>query len=184
MEPIRNKQSRRGDPSKRYPQRIKDAVLRMMLPPENLSNTEIHQIVGIPIDTIKKWRSKWKAAGKLQPADNALTADKWSSDSKFAVVMETIKLNEIELTKYCLSKGLSPDQVRIWQENCIKANTQATTTLGELMENEKQNKTEIQQIKKCLKGMEAELAEARALLDLRKKVEAIWGTSETAQEEE
>jgi hypothetical protein len=98
--------------------------------------------------------------------------------------METIKLNEIELTKYCLSKGLSPDQVRIWQENCIKANTQATTTLGELMENEKQNKTEIQQIKKCLKGMEAELAEARALLDLRKKVEAIWGTSETAQEEE
>ena len=54
MEPEKNKQRHIVDRSKRHPKRIKDAVLRMMLPPENLGNTEIHQIFGIPVDTIKK----------------------------------------------------------------------------------------------------------------------------------
>jgi hypothetical protein len=35
--------------------------------------------------------------------------DKWSSEEKFAVVMETSSLSEVELSEYCRVKGLYPE---------------------------------------------------------------------------
>ena len=42
--------------------------------------------------------------------DNKLT-DEWPAEAKFAVVLETAALSEIELSEYCRRKGLYPEQV-------------------------------------------------------------------------
>lgn len=39
---------------------------------------------------------------------NDQTSDKWSSQDKFLVVMETFSMNELELGEYCRKKGLYP----------------------------------------------------------------------------
>ena len=184
MGPEENKQPTKGESFKHYSPRIKEAVLKMMLPPENMGVTEVHEILGIPTSTLKKWRARWRAKGEMEPRNNVKAADKWSSDSKFAVVMETIKLSEIDLVKYCLKNGLSSEQVRKWQDNCLRANADIRTDISELLLKEKKKEQELDRIKKSMKKTEAELAEARALLNLRKKVEAIWGTSKTEKEEE
>ncbi len=45
--------------------------------------------------------------------------DKWASEEKFAVVMETSSLSEVELSDYCRVKGLYPEQIK----SCIAGNT-------------------------------------------------------------
>ncbi len=56
------------------------------------------------------------------PRDNKLT-DEWPADAKFAVVLETAALAEIELREYCRRKGLYPEQVQQWRQACIAQTT-------------------------------------------------------------
>ena len=47
--------------------------------------------------------------------------DKWSSEEKLAVVLETATLNETELPEYCRKKGLYSEQITEWKITCLKA---------------------------------------------------------------
>ena len=92
--------------------------------------------------------------------------------------METIKLNEAELSEYCRQKGLYPEQVHKWQENCENANSDIPGRIAEIMQQDKATQKELRQVKKELQRKDAALAETAALLVLRKKAEAIWGASD------
>ncbi len=50
----------------------------------------------------------------------------WSSEQKFVVVLETAALNETQLAEYCRKKGLYPQQVSDWREQCALANSGTT----------------------------------------------------------
>ena len=60
------------------------------------------------------------------PGDNKLT-DEWPAEAKFAVVLETAALSEIELSEYCRRKGLYPEQVQQWRQACILGQQSART---------------------------------------------------------
>jgi transposase-like protein len=47
------------------------------------------------------------------------TSDEWSGEAKFAVVVETSVMSEAELSQYCREKGLYPEQVRSWKQDCL-----------------------------------------------------------------
>ncbi len=160
-----------------YPRKVKETAIRMMLPPENKSISQIEQMLGIPETTLKKWRQELRANGHPAPANDE-PADQWSSHDKFLIVMETIKLNEAELSEYCRQKGLYPEQVHKWQENCENANSDIPGRISEIMQQDKATQKELRQVKKELQRKEAALAETAALLVLRKKAEAIWGASD------
>jgi len=51
------------------------------------------------------------------------SSDKWSSEEKFSVVLETATLSEVELNEYCRVKGLYSEQVKAWKQACIAVNT-------------------------------------------------------------
>ena len=53
------------------------------------------------------------------------TPDKWSHETKFAVVVETASLFESELGEYCRTKGLFIDQVK----QCIQVFTVVSNKL-------------------------------------------------------
>lgn len=160
-----------------YTRRIKETAIRMMLPPENTTLRQISETLGISEATLKKWRQELRANGHAAPANND-QADQWSSRDKFLIVMETINLGEAELSEYCREKGLFPDQVKQWQENCLQANSNIPGQIAELMQQDKSLQKELRLTKKELQRKEAALAETAALLVLRKKAEAIWGTSD------
>ena len=158
-----------------YTRRVKEAAIRMMLPPESKPLTKISETLGIPLGTLKKWQQELRASGHAAPANDD-PADQWSSKDKFLIVIETINLNEAELSEYCRQKGLYPEQVRQWQEICIRANGEIPGQIAEMMQQDKAMQRELRQIKKELQRKESALAETAALLVLRKKAEAIWGT--------
>ena len=94
----------------------------------------------------------------------------WSSAEKFAVVLETAPLNEAERAEYARRKGLYVEQIAAWMQACRDANG----ALGERSEN-RTDKKRIHELERELNRKEKALAEAAALLVLRKKAQAIWG---------
>ena len=109
---------------------------------------------------------------------NGKNAAEWSSADKFGVVLETASFNEAELAQYCRSKGLFVEQVSQWREVCQQANAAPSELNRELREQSKSDRKEIKQLKKDLQRKEKALAEAAALIILRKKAQAIWGEPE------
>ena len=94
---------------RRYSPERKEALLKKLLPPHNMSVAELARQEGISDVTLYAWRNQAKAGGAAVPGDQKLT-DNWSAESKLAVVIETATLSEIELSEYCRSKGLYPQQ--------------------------------------------------------------------------
>jgi hypothetical protein len=66
----------------------------------------------------------------------------------------------------------------LWGAACRSANANATEQAREQRHQSKDDKKRIEQLEKELQRKEKALAEAAALLILRKKAQAIWGDKE------
>ena len=147
------------------------------MPPSNKPVSVLAREHGISEQTLYTWRRELKSQGVPVPG-NGKNAEEWSSKDKFGVVLETAQLNEAELAAYCRSKGLFAEQIAAWREACQEANAQPADRHREQQEQTKNDRREIKQLKKDLQRKEKALAEAAALIILRKKAVAIWGDSE------
>ncbi|MCM3390722.1 transposase [Ureibacillus chungkukjangi] len=161
----------------RYTAEQKQAVVARMMPPQNEAVAKINEETGITEATLYKWRKEARAKGSATPG-NGQTSDKWSSHDKFLVVMETFSMNEAELAEYCRRKGLYREQIESWKEVCLQANGQAFDQAKQLNGQLKEEKQRAKALEKDLQKKEKALAEAAALLLLRKKAQAIWGDEE------
>ena len=146
-----------------------------MSPPQRQSVARISEELGIHVMTLYKWRKAWRLQGEVVPASEK-EPEGWSAADKFTVVLETAGLNATELSAYCRQKGLYPEQVDRWRQASQDANEKPVLTMKEQKELEKlraQDQREIKQLKQELRRKEKALAEAAALLMLRKKWEAF-----------
>jgi transposase-like protein len=161
----------------RLPKARKDAILSKMLAPHPPSIRELAQREGISEATLYNWRNQLRKEGRPVP-EHDRSSENWSAQTKFAVVLETATLSEIDLTEYCRAKGLFPEQVKHWREISIQAHAEVETTDAA---GAKQNKAQGKQIKRLEREVlrkDKALAEAAALLLLQKKVRALWGENE------
>jgi len=159
---------------KTYSAERREALVRRMMPPENALVSALARETGITEQTLYTWRRQAKGQGLAVPGDGK-NPEGWSSEDKFAVVLETAPLNSAELAEYCRRKGLYPEQIAAWRAACLAANANATEQAREQRHQSKDDKQRIRQLEKELQRKEKALAEAAALLILRKKAQAIWG---------
>ncbi len=160
---------------RRYSEAVKADVRKRMSPPQRQSVARISEELGIHVMTLYKWRKAWRLQGEVVPASEK-EPEGWSAADKFTVVLETAGLNATELSAYCRQKGLYPEQVDRWRQASQDANEKPVLTMKEQKELEKlraQDQREIKQLKQELRRKEKALAEAAALLMLRKKWEAF-----------
>jgi transposase-like protein len=162
---------------KRYSAERREAVLRKMLPPHRRSIPELAKEEGISEATLYIWRKAARAAGRLLP-DGDNTPEGWTSQDKFAAVLETAALSAAELAEYCRKRGLYPEQVRAWRGACEQANDWDNAQSRRLKAARKGDEKRIRELERELRHKEKALAETAALLVLRKKAEAIWGKDE------
>jgi len=158
-----------------YTREIKAVAIKMMLPPNSKPLSHINEQTNIPIATLTKWREELRKNGHAAPTGEE-QSEKWSSRDKFLIVVETMPMNETELSEYCRQKGLFPEQVKQWQEVCQEANGGTASDLVEASRHQRTVEKELKVVRKELQRKESALAEAAALLILSKKAEAIWGT--------
>lgn len=160
---------------KQYSEEFKANIIAKMLPPNNVGVPELARETGIPKDTLYTWRIKHlkfngDATAKQVPSGGL------SSEEKFAVVVQSASLNEVELSEYGRRKGLYPQQISTWREACLQANASAAVKVDR--EKRRQQAREIKQLEAELRRKEKALAEAAALLMLQKKVQALWAEPE------
>lgn len=161
----------------RYSLERREWAVRQMMPPQNRTIAELEEETGITAATLYAWRNKARALGVAVPGDGKNAAD-WSSEEKFRVVLESASLGETGLGEYCRRKGLLPEQIAQWREACEQANARAAVSGREAREQEKSSRKRIRALEKELRRKDAALAEAAALLVLRKKLAALRGEVE------
>jgi transposase len=161
----------------RYTKELKDEVLKRMMPPNNESVKKISEDTGITETTLYNWRKESRIAGNATPGDGQVS-ERWSSEDKFLIVMESYSMNEADLAEYCRKKGLYKEQVIAWRSACLRANGSETDAPKHRSQDLKEEKKRGKLLEKELRKKEKALVEAATLLLLRKKVRAIWGDQE------
>ena len=148
-----------------------------MMPPNNIPIPRLAEETGISDVTLYTWRKQARVEGIAVPADGK-NPEKWSSEDKFAIVLEAASLNEAELAEYCRRKGLYAEQITAWRKACLQANANSAAQAKEQREQGKKDRKQIKKLERELQRKEKALAEAAALLVLKKKAQAIWGEAE------
>jgi len=158
----------------RYSSERKEAILKNLLPPHNMTVAEISRQEGVSAQTLYNWRDKARTLGKPVPGKKSSPED-WSAETKLAVIVETTPLSESELSQYCREKGLYLEQVQRWKKECLQGFQSSEAQNKAIRQQAKTDKAEIKTLKKELRYKEKALAETAALLVLRKKLDALLG---------
>ena len=151
-----------------YSAERKEAVMQQMLPPQTMPIPRLAEETGISAVTLYSWRKQARVEGIAVPAAGK-NPEKWSSQDKFAIVLEAASLNEAELAEYCRKKGLYVEQVASWRKACLQANASSAAQAKIQREQTKQGRQQIKKLAGELRRKEKALAEAAALLILQKK---------------
>lgn len=160
-----------------YSNKFKETAIKRMLPPENASVKRLSKEIGVSDVALYTWRKEAYKRGYTMSGDTK-NPEKWNAHEKMLVVVESYSMNEEELSEYCRRRGLYKEQIIAWRETCIKANQPSTGPAKYSPEEHKDDKKRIKELEKELNRKEKALAEAAALLVLRKKAQAIWGEDE------
>ncbi len=134
-----------------------------------LSLREYAEANGIAKSTLYTWCS--------QTADrpNTMKTSTLSAEQRFHIVLETAKLNEVELSEFCRKQGVFPADVQEWRQASIAATKPKAAPVSA---ESKADKKRIKRLEKDLNRKDKALAETTALLVLRKKFNAIYGLDE------
>ena len=154
------------------------AVLKKLEPPNAVALRQLAKEEGISEATLHIWRRDARSQGRLLPDADA-GPEGWTSRDKFAAVVETAALNEADLAAYCRQRGLYAEQIQAWRTACEQANDWERASSQRLGQATKDEKRRIKALERDLARKEKALAEAAALLVLRKNAAAIWGTART-----
>ncbi|MBT6702246.1 MAG: transposase [Gammaproteobacteria bacterium] len=161
----------------RYSTEFKESIIKKMMPPNPISVSQLVKETGVSDVTLYKWRKDYSNQGIAVPA-NPNNSERWTAEDKLAVVIETASLNEAQLSEYCRSKGLYPEQVNEWKTFALTGYQNSHQMKKKKTLNQQQDKKKIKQLEAELRRKEKALAETAALLVLSKKCQAIWGESE------
>lgn len=162
---------------KRYSEQRKNAVLQKILDPEGVSIAALSLEEGISRWTLYDWR-KQSLGGEPPLPDKGRRSDTLSAEAKFAIVVETATLPEAELSQYCRERGLYPEHIKTWKQAFIEGiapGGRSPLADRTALQNERKRSKSLE---RELNRKEKALAEAAALLVLRKKAKAIWGEDE------
>jgi len=156
-----------------YSETFKAGMVRRMVGPEGLSaNALSQQLGGLPHQTtLSEWRRQ--TTGEETMGSSKLKKSRrpqdWTAGEKLEVVLEAASLPEEQLGAFLRGRGLHQAHLDQWREQMLQG-------LASPRKSKKSPETRrIAELERDLKRKDAALAEASALLILKKKAQAIWG---------
>ena len=164
----------------KYSKEYRESILWRIMPPNSESIARIAKEEGISEQTLRNWQKRARRDGYAAPGTDA-QSEKWSTQDKFVIVVETASMNESELAEYARKKGLYVEQIKAWRDACMNANGGIAKEAARLNRALRDSQKERRKLERELHRKEKALAEAAALLVLRKKARAIWGDPEDEQ---
>lgn len=160
----------------RYPDGFKMRMVQRLSGPTAVSANMLAEEVGVAQSTLSKWlreaasidqnySQKVKTHMPKRPQD-------WTAEEKLQTVIEAASLSDEEFGEFLRRKGIHEAQLNEWRSLMIGGLAPHAKTKS------KSKSSEIRKIKKLEKELHRKdkaLAEASALLVLKKKAQEIWG---------
>jgi transposase-like protein len=160
----------------KYSEGFRNSVLRKVLPPNNQSVYSVAKEFGVSAITIHSWLSKLKEGTlSFNTEGSDPTPSERGVSEKFKLVMESKMLADEELGEWLRQHGLHSEHLVLWEQELEGI---VTNKQQELKHQIAELKNEIKVLKKERIRDKSAMAEALALLTLKKKVDALMGLDE------
>jgi len=143
-----------------------------------ISATQLGKETGLHQATLSRWLKEAstlerKMARKKSPPPTQQPPkqpQEWTPEEKLAIVLEASGLSEGELGVYLRSKGIHAAVLEEWRRQAL-AGIRGTERASKLQTDSRK----VRELERELRRKEKALAEAAALLVLKKKAQEIWG---------
>lgn len=154
----------------------KQAIIEKVLSKDGRTVREIAQAHNIGYSTLKRWLKNNLDHGIIDSDKPVKKNQALSLSERFQHLMATASLDETATGIYCRENGLYAIQLTEWKEAFMTKEPmiKKQDNLAELKALRLENK----QLKQDVKRKNSALAEATALLILKKKADLIWGEAE------
>jgi transposase len=161
-----------------YSAEFKEKLLAKALSPNAPPIIELARKSNIPYPTLYAWiyKSKQMNKAKLNEVSAAIRPKDKTAEAKLQAVIDTFQMTEEERGAYCRKHGFYTYHLNEWKKQVLMGLNPADSR--ENKAEQRQLTAEIKQLKSELNRKEKALAEASALLILKKKASLIWGDSE------
>jgi len=156
----------------KYSVGFRNSVLRKVLPPENRSVYQVAKEVGISAITIQSWLSRLKDGTMIiEAGDFEPTPGQRGAEEKLKLLLESKSVTDANLGDWLRRHGLHSEHLSLWEQE-----------LGDILKDKQQQlRKENAELKKQIKQLQREItkkdkamAEALAIITLKKKVAAIY----------
>jgi len=164
-----------------YSTETKEAIVKQVFSKESLSLAEIARRNNLPPSTLDGWvkQAQLKAVGNASGSETTRSVSSLvplGAAERLEHLLASAKLSEVELGAYCRERGLYSFQLDQWKkefrvQDKEKAKEQENAELKAL-------RGEVKRLRSELNRKDKALAEASALLILKKKADLIWGDPE------
>jgi transposase-like protein len=166
-----------------YSDLFKTKLVQKMLLPNARPMSVLAQEAGVPEGTLYRWKKEITLAGMsaVRTDDKTTPQTKpphqWSAEEKLAVVLEAAAVPEAELGAFLRRKGLHAAQLTEWRKQVTEGAVAALQGRGGKADRKAANveARRVRELERDLRRKDKALAEAAALLILKKKAQAIWG---------
>ena len=153
------------------------AVEKALCREPDVSFNSVAQSFGIDHSTLKRWVGKFQNQSLVEGCmAKEKTPGQWTNEQKLKAVIDCESLDQEQLSAWCRENGIYPHHVKGWKAEFV--DSMSTSRAAANPAQVKQLREENKSLKKELRRKEKALAEAAALLVLKKKAEGIWGTGE------
>lgn len=160
----------------KYSRSIRMSVLSKILPPTSQSIRSVSREMGISEQTIRNWRNESKS-GKLEAEGAEKSPRYYSSLEKYQLLLESARLSDEELGTFLRERGLHSEHLTLWNQ---ELRDMVKRKSSQQDKDQKADKKRIRELERELARKEKALAEAAALLVLKKKLESLGEEREDA----
>ncbi len=165
---------------KRHADEFKKLAVQKYFSKGNRTLDDISAEIGVPKSTIWSWVVKYnKSDNSIGMKSASKRPQDWSAEEKIQACIEYEKLSEEERGAFLRRKGLHSSRVLEWRQQCVIALDNKNTTHVDRNKLSDANR-KLKELEQDLRRKEKALAEAAALLMLKKKADSIWGIEENS----
>jgi len=153
---------------KNHPEALKLVLIQKCLSQPNRSLRSIAKEVGISKSTLHGWIHHYR---DRNPEIAAISSHEKTLSQRLKAIIDCSQFDEVRIGEYCRSHGIYRVHLEQWKGSLMEGHAELSWRKIQA-ENDRLRK-EKRQLKQALKQSERSLAEARALLELKKKAQAL-----------
>lgn len=156
---------------KKYPEEFKAKMVKKMTRPDGSSARSLSFETGVSQTTLSRWRREAVRVPGMSETKSKRPQD-WTAQEKLQVVLEAEGLSDEELGAFLRRKGLHRAYIERWKAAMQSA---LDGSAKKRRSGRSKEARKIRELESELRRKDKALAEASALLVLKKKAQAIWG---------